>query len=213
MGHPDVNDLEKVKFGIQFTQMIKLSQCEAIRGEWFLSGKFSSNFEQGAGDFNLLNFRVPTGFSSLFSQGDVCSLNWIPCCFKDLLIGFEQIYAVGNDTFAVSTKGKHRTVWWAGSCLYLSSPGIWFWGQHNMRSQDSLAGWALGWQNWFPLCVRSLRFYLHFFLVLLGIVCSNKFTSSNLATVKWYRNWNRRWKVPTIFLDFRQLYYFCSLTI
>lgn len=72
------------------------------------------------------------------------------------------------------TKAKHRTVWWAGLCLYLLSLEIWLWGQQNIRSQDSLTDWALRTGCHCVCSVSLLWGFMDFFSVLLGIVCAKR---------------------------------------
>lgn len=52
-------------------------------------------------------------------------------------------------------------------------------------------------------CVCSVSLCWGFIFFFFGIAwnCLCK-ASSNVATVKWYRNWNRKWKFPTTFWDF-----------
>lgn len=61
-------------------------------------------------------------------------------------------------------------------------------------------------------CAPSMWDFIYFSQYYVELFVQREFTSSNLATVKWYRNWNRRRKVPTIFIDFSS-FYFCALTI
>lgn len=115
-------------------------------------------------------------------------------------------------------EAMHRTVvWWAGLCLYLSSLEIWLCGQHNIRSQDSLADWALG-ERTGCHCVCSLsalRFDFSFFFF--GITRNSLCKAS--SPVQTWPQWNdietekRKWKVPTIFFHFSSFFYFGVLTI
>lgn len=75
----------------------------------------------------------------------------------------------------------------AGLCLYLISLEIWLTGQHNVRSQDSLADWAF-WPNWLAICMHGSECARLFLYYLELRWCRVRLKVQILATVKRQRS-------------------------
>lgn len=187
--------------------MLKLSQCEAIRAERFLSVEVSSNFDW-AGFWRQLKFS-PTEFkgakrffTSFLRKSLLSKLN-----SRMLLRPCHKFCAEFRSTMLLLWAPKVRTERRDGQvCACTFHP--WRFGSEGSTTYVvkivlliEHSGGRTGCQCVRSVSLHSLRFNL-FFSVLLELFVQSKFASSNVATVKWHRNSNRKWKFPRIFLDF-----------
>lgn len=186
--------------------MIKLSQCEAIRAERFLSVELSSNFDW-AGCWRQLKIS-PIEFKGA----------------KRFLTSFLRKSLLSKLNSTILLRPSHKfCADFLSTTLLLWAPKVSTERRDGQVCACTLHPWRFGFEGSTTYVVKivlliehsggrtgcqcvslctEVFFVLFFFSVLLELFVQSKFASSNVATVKWNRNSNRKWKFPTIFLDF-----------